>query len=204
MILAFGLGFLHALDADHILTVSSLMSSGRGHYVKRSVQFCSHWAIGHGFSIIVVGSAVIFIGVAIPHQMSQVAERVVGIMLIILGAWTSYKLYVQFSNTAWKEEEPQRYNRTTHGATLIGCMHGLAGSAPVLALIPLSQSQSPWQSLAYLLIFALAVLIAMVAFGSLFSHSLKYIGLRNELALNILRACICGACITIGFYLALA
>lgn len=200
MIVAFGLGLLHALDADHILTVSSLINTDRGSSsIKRSLRFCSHWALGHGFTILVIGVSVLILGSAIPPQMSQIAEHLVGLMLIALGSWTLYKLVKQ--NTLPSSNTSKQTGK--HGALVIGCMHGLAGSAPILALVPLSQSQSPWQGIVYLLVFVLAVLIAMLVFGSIFSHSLKLIGLRNENALTWLRFCISIACIAIGVHLAL-
>ena len=48
--LAFGLGLLHALDADHIAAVSGL--TGHRPSLKNSLRFCLRWAIGHGSVLI--------------------------------------------------------------------------------------------------------------------------------------------------------
>ena len=44
--LAFGLGMLHALDADHIIAISGL--SCQKSDKKASLLFCMRWAFGHG------------------------------------------------------------------------------------------------------------------------------------------------------------
>jgi sulfite exporter TauE/SafE len=48
---------------------------------------------------------------------------------------------------------------------LVGVLHGTAGSAPLLVLLPLSQMSSPWVGLAYLLLFGVGVFFAMLLFG---------------------------------------
>ena len=49
----------------------------------------------------------------------------------------------------------------------VGLLHGTAGSAPLLAILPLSSMASPWLGFSYLLIFGLGVFISMLLFGGL-------------------------------------
>jgi len=44
-------------------------------------------------------------------------------------------------------------------------VHGTAGSAPLLALVPLSQIGSAWTAIAYLIVFGVGVMLSMLAFG---------------------------------------
>ncbi|MEC7641644.1 MAG: hypothetical protein VYC17_05760 [Nitrospinota bacterium] len=50
-------------------------------------------------------------------------------------------------------------------AVIVGMVHGFVGSAPLLALLPMTRQGSPWIGLGYLLIFNLAVLVSMLTFG---------------------------------------
>jgi hypothetical protein len=46
-------------------------------------------------------------------------------------------------------------------STLVGAIHGLAGSAPVVALIPVTLMPNAWAALGYLAAFGVGTVIAM-------------------------------------------
>ena len=48
--------------------------------------------------------------------------------------------------------------------------HGLAGSAPVLALVPAVESSNAWFALGYVALFSLGVLMTMIVFGLGFGY----------------------------------
>jgi cytochrome c biogenesis protein CcdA len=60
-------------------------------------------------------------------------------------------------------------NHEAHTPTMVGMLHGLAGSAPALALVPLVSQGAASEQLglaaAYLIVFSLGVLLAMALFG---------------------------------------
>lgn len=193
LILAFGLGMIHALDADHIIAVSGLscQSESRNH----SLMFCLRWALGHGAALFLIGAAVILLGMAIPETLSQLAEQLVGAVLILIGLyviWDVYKkdLHLHFhqhdgmsDHAHWHEHaQPDRArlsqqvdehqhessrHQHSHAPVFVGVLHGTAGSAPLLALLPLSQISSPWAGMAYLFLFGLGVFISMLVFGGI-------------------------------------
>lgn len=178
--LAFGLGLLHALDADHIAAVSGMASHRPG--TRNSVQFCLRWALGHGAVLLLVGGGVFMLGMAIPSSLSALAESLVGVVLILIGLGIVFDLYrkrahIHFHShddlprhAHWHIHQPNtRHNEAAHqhghAATMIGALHGMAGSAPLLLLLPLGQMGSAWQGFIYLLIFSLGVVVAMLLFG---------------------------------------
>ena len=57
------------------------------------------------------------------------------------------------------------HNRANHAPILVGMMHGLAGSAPALALVPVVAHGQLWMALTYLVLFSVGVLLAMLVFG---------------------------------------
>lgn len=181
LLLALGLGMLHALDADHIMAVTSL--SCQKPDKKQSLMFCGRWALGHGAAILLVGVAVLFVGMAIPQQLSHYAESLVGVVLIALGVYVLWDIWRQrlhlhvhqhegmVKHAHWHRHadaansDGVAVHRHNHAPVLVGVLHGTAGSAPLLALLPLSQMSSPWIGLAYLLLFGVGVFFAMLLFG---------------------------------------
>lgn len=64
--LAFGLGMLHALNADHVVAVAGLAARCRS---RRAVMAANaRWAIGHGLSLWAIGAAVLLLDMAVPED----------------------------------------------------------------------------------------------------------------------------------------
>jgi high-affinity nickel-transport protein len=84
-ILAIGflLGMRHATDPDHVIAVSTIVSRERS--LAKSALIGILWGIGHTITILVVGSAIILFGLAIPARAGLTMEFCVGLMLILLG-----------------------------------------------------------------------------------------------------------------------
>jgi nickel/cobalt exporter len=175
--LGFGLGLFHALDADHIMAVSSLASSDEQIRYRRSVKqmmgFCARWAIGHASVLIALAGLFIFAQIELPPEVGQLAERLIGLLLIFLGGWILWNLSQQkLSLKTHKHDDITHIHLTqpgkkhqNHQPVLVGITHGLAGSAPVLALIPALESNSAWLGFFYVIVFSLGVLTTMLVFG---------------------------------------
>ena len=84
-ILAIGflLGMRHATDPDHVIAVSTIVSRERS--IPKAGLIGILWGCGHTLTIAIVGSAVIFFGMAIPPRTGLAMEFSVGLMLILLG-----------------------------------------------------------------------------------------------------------------------
>ncbi len=210
--LAFTLGMLHALDADHIMAISSLIGQRPGLLI--SLRFCSRWALGHGSALLLMGMLVLLLGLTIPPSLSDIFESLVGVLLSGLGAWvlwqiTRHQLHLHFHQHAeqvphahWHKRQDVGHSHE-HGALFIGVLHGLAGSAPLLALIPITQMKSPWMGLLYLLIFAVGVLATMLLFGGLLGTAITRLRQFSDRLLTALRTVIAFATIAVGINLIL-
>ncbi len=198
--LAFGLGMVHALDADHIMAVSSLASGGNK--ARRAWQYAKCWALGHGLSLSLIGACVYLLGSAIPMELSIIAEHLVGVVLILMGLYAilglrRQRLHIHFHRHdglpahAHLHAHPAGSNATAHGhvhrATLLGMLHGTAGSAPLLVLIPIASLGSPWLALLYLLVFSLGVLLAMSLFGGLLGWGIGQCLRRGPVGLKVMQ-----------------
>lgn len=209
--LAFGLGLLHALDADHVAAVSAFAGRGDGP-AKRPWRFCLRWALGHGCTLLLLGTLVLTLGIAIPPSLGRYAEASVGLVLLLMGAVLLYDIRRQslrvgfhshpglLRHAHWQRPATPS-GRHGHGATLVGALHGAAGSAPLLALIPVATHQAPWWGLLYLLLFSIAVLATMLAFGGLLGVLFSRLARWGSNALRWVRSGIAGGALLTGLYL---
>ena len=73
----------HALDPDHVIAVSTIVSRQRNAWTAAVIG--SLWGVGHTLTIMVVGGAIILFGVVIPPRIGLAMEFSVALMLILLG-----------------------------------------------------------------------------------------------------------------------
>jgi len=215
MALAFSLGLIHALDADHIMAVTTL--SGRQAGIKHSFGFCTRWAMGHGFALMLISLLVLVLGWGIPASLSDLAEQMVGLVLTLLGLWVlrdifQRRIHLHFHqhdndvvHAHWHQhaddETQDARHEHKHSATLVGVLHGIAGSAPLLALLPVSKLTSPWTGMAYVLVFGVGVFIAMLVFGGVLGRLFVFTASRGKHMINILRGLIASGSIIYGGWL---
>jgi sulfite exporter TauE/SafE len=227
LLLGFGLGLIHALDADHVMAVTALASLRPR--LSHCVGFALRWGLGHSATLLVLGGSALALGVALPPSLSEIVERMVGVVMIGLGAWVATDLlrrrgHIHFHRHAgllphahWHTHarprpdahrdaegpsapdgdrhgegrsalrghaDSHREGRAAlhghadshgerraglhghdHGAIMVGALHGAAGSAPLLALLPAVAQESALVGIAYLLVFGLGLVLAMLLFS---------------------------------------
>lgn len=209
-ILAFGLGLVHALDADHIAAVSVLSSEKSN--ANSSLVFAIQWAIGHGLMLMLMSILFFWLGQALPGLLSAIAESIVGVVLILLGVMVIYKmqrqrLHIHFHthqgllpHAHWHQHQTteKKSHQHRHKATLVGSLHGMAGSAPLLLSLPLIQSASIVNLSLYITIFSFGVLVAMICFGGLLSVVIKKLTGNGQRYLHYLRFSVAMLSIVIG------
>jgi len=182
--LVFGLllGMRHALDADHLAAVATLVSRHNrpGDALRQGVA----WGVGHTLTLLVFGSLVIWMDSMIPEQLARGLELLVGLMLVALGLDVLRRLYRDRLHVHVHSHGEQRHlhvhshraeSGTAHDpghhchphpaglplrALFIGIMHGLAGSA-ALILLALETVASPWLGMVYMGLFGIGSIIGM-------------------------------------------
>ena len=80
---ALGLGVFHALDADHIAATSNL--AGTPLKPKKLWLLCLHWALSHGLTLLLVGTAFLLLWLAVYPKLSQFTVKLVGNVFLIPG-----------------------------------------------------------------------------------------------------------------------
>src|SRR5689334_1452604 len=88
--LGFLLGIRHALDADHVVAVSAIVSQHRS--VLRSCMLGTVWGIGHTLALLAAGVALISLKFTISPGVEQALEATTACVLIILGVHVLLKL----------------------------------------------------------------------------------------------------------------
>ena len=213
--LGFSLGLVHALDADHVMAVSVLSNTKPG--LARMLQQCAHWALGHGLVLLVAGLLLFGFGVVVPEPLIWLAELLVGVFLIAMGFYCFWRFkrerivliehcHDEVMHRHWQIEGDHGHTqmpsdaRSGHAPVLVGMLHGLAGSAPALALIPVVAQGRVWSAAGYLLVFSIGVMLSMFAFGLGFGRLQQWLGQRSAVLLNRSRHLIALTSVTVGGY----
>ncbi len=132
---AVSLGFLHALEPDHMAAVTTFVS--RRPRPAEALGFGLRWGVGHSAAILLVGSALIALGIHVPEGVVAGLEFGVGTMLLGLGVWL---LWSVVHGGAHALADPDHGHDHPHGSVWVGLAHGLAGTAPLVAVVTVTVS----------------------------------------------------------------
>lgn len=187
LIAALGLGFLlgvrHALDADHVAAMSTFVSQDRS--VLRSCLRGTFWGIGHTAALLAAGVAVVAFKLQISPALEQGIERVVGLVLILLGGHVLLRTLGAVSlhrhehshggaphshvHVHVGDGDEHRHFHPWRGAPqplLMGLLHGLAGSGALILLV-LTTMPSPTAAVLYILVFGVGSTAGMLVLSGL-------------------------------------
>jgi len=195
LLLGFLLGMRHAVEADHVAAVATLVT--RTNSLWEGVKQGAAWGLGHTLTLFLFGSIVLFVANIVPERVIQGIEFAVGIMLILLGTdvlWRMMRERIHFHTHSHgtgkkhfhahshKGEKKQQHDPATHKhhhpagfpvrALLVGLMHGMAGSA-ALILLTLQTLTSPWLGLVYIAVFGVGSIAGMALFSIVISIPIR-------------------------------
>jgi ABC-type nickel/cobalt efflux system permease component RcnA len=185
-----GLGLLfglkHATEADHIVAVSTIVSQHRD--VLRSALVGVLWGLGHTAALLVMGAIVLTLRIAIPETVSGWLEFAVALMIVSLGLSALWRALrggstihihqhthdgVSHAHIHFHERQASHHAPHSHAVTkigikplIIGTIHGLAGSG-ALTLLILTQIQSTWTGMLYIVVFGVGSIAGMLVMSGL-------------------------------------
>ena len=96
LVTAYGLGFRHGIDWDHIAAITDI--AGSQDEPRRSMFLATMYAAGHAAVVFVLGVVAIAAGDLVPTSLDSAMGRVVGATLIALGTWVFVSLARQGRN----------------------------------------------------------------------------------------------------------
>jgi len=218
LLLGLLLGMRHALDADHLAAVATLVTRSRsvGHTVLQGVA----WGAGHTLTLLLFGGAVLVLGLVLPEPAALALELAVGVMLVVLGAELLYRLWrgrVHFhahrhadgaahfhahAHAGESQHDPDRHEHS-HGfplrALLVGMVHGMAGSA-ALILLSLETLRTPAWGLVYIALFGIGSIAGMAALSVVIAIPMRLTSRRLDRAHGGLSALVGLGTVLLGCY----
>jgi len=199
------LGIKHAAEADHLAAVATLAAGQKS--LAQTVRLGIAWGIGHSATLLLIGSLVLCLETSIPPRLEQALELAVSLMLVALGADVLRRLRVRqmhfhvhvhadgarhmhlhahagedVSHHASPHAHPHPVN-TPWRALAVGTMHGMAGSAALIAL-GLTAASSWTMGLLYIAVFGIGSIIGMAMLSIVISIPLRWSSARFGRFLN--------------------
>ena len=194
----FFVGMGHALEADHLAAVATMLCSGANR--RALILRGAVWGLGHTLALFVICSAVVLLGLTISGTLEAVLEFCVGVMIVVLGLQVIWRLRrerihihahehdgVRHIHAHSHAGEPASHRESAHlhrhpaplhhalfahrKALLVGLMHGAAGSAALLVLM-VATTNSPGEALAYFLVFGIGSILGMATLSAVASYPL--------------------------------
>ena len=218
LLLGFLIGMRHALEADHVAAVATLAT--RSDSFADTIRQGTVWGIGHTITLVLFGSAVLWMDNLMPQQVAMALESAVGVMLVILGFDVIRRLlrdrvhfhrhrhgrrsHFHAHSHAGESGHDDSAHSHSHAqafplrALLIGLMHGMAGSA-ALIILTLETMHSPLQGMLYMLLFGLGSMLGMALLSAVIAIPLRHSARGLTWLHNGLQLVIGVATIMIGF-----
>lgn len=189
--LAFVIGMSHALETDHLAAVSNMLTKkgGRRALMARGAW----WGLGHTLSLFAFCSAVVVLGLTVSGTVQASLEFAVGVMIVVLGAQTLWRLHRDRVHIHIHEHDGNRHlhahshkgetvphDEAPHGhshrannlkALGVGLVHGLAGSGALLVLA-VAATDSVAEALLYFAVFGIGSMAGMAAVSLVASYPL--------------------------------
>ncbi len=175
LLAGFFAGLVHVLSGpDHLAAIAPLAAKNP----QASWRAGLRWGIGHSTGVLVVGLATLLLRGLLPVDLiSRSSDRMVGALLIGIGAWTLRKALQIHSHEhahGCTQHEHFHLHPTRdhlaphahgHAAFAIGTLHGLAGSSHFLGVLPALALPSNFLAAIYLLAFGAGTVISMIFFS---------------------------------------
>ena len=152
------LGFRHGFDYDHIAAISDITSVQTNRW--RGMRLGLLYALGHAAMVAALGSAVIVFQLSLPHGIDRIAERLVGLTLLILGVyvlgslfkgdpaprsrfhlmasaarWVHWKMRSYWHDHNIPRPADKTWNYSWKSVLMIGVVHGLGAETPSQLMI---------------------------------------------------------------------
>ena len=216
--LGFVLGVRHALDADHVAAVSTLVSTHRS--LLRSCLIGTFWGAGHTAALLAAGIATMSLKLTISPALEKSFETLVAVVLVLLGAHVLLKSFSTLTLHRHRHTHDgqlhshahlhvgvqlaHEHPHLLHGARrpfLVGLVHGLAGSAALMLLV-LSTISSPLGGLLYILVFGVGSTGGMLVLSGLIGIPIVIAAGRSVMAVIVVQALAGAASLGLGLQLA--
>ena len=168
--LGFVLGLRHAIEADHLAAISTIVTERRS--LLSSLLVGALWGFGHTLALLIAGVGVLLLRYQMTDRMAHAFELCVGMMLVLLGANVLRTLAHRGASHSHDHATVASHSHSEAWLVarplLVGMVHGLAGSAPLL-LLTLAVVSSPLAAFFYIAVFGVGSMMGMAIMSVLLS-----------------------------------
>ena len=152
------LGFRHGFDYDHIAAITDITSVQSDRW--RGMRLGLLYALGHAVTVAALGSAVIVFQLSLPHGIDRIAERLVGLTLLVLGVyvlgslfkgnapprsrfhllaaaarWLQWKIKSYWHDHDIPRPDDKAWDYSWKSVLIVGVVHGLGAETPSQLMI---------------------------------------------------------------------
>ena len=185
---------LHVISGpDHLAAVTPLAISSQ----RKGWKIGLVWGIGHLLGMLLIGILFLLFKEVIPvDAISAYSEQLVAIVLIVVGLWAFYRIFKEkkkhhhphthsdgethihtYTSSAESHTHKKKIKQNTLSSLGIGFLHGLAGVAHFILLLPVLAFDTKLEGIQYIIGFAIGTVLAMTVYalilGSIASYSKK-------------------------------
>lgn len=169
------LGIKHSTEPDHIIAVATIVSKSKK--LSQSTLTGVFWGIGHTSTLFIVGMMLVLMKGQMPDKWALSLEFLVGMMLVFLGTKSVF-----FCKNKLTNKHSHAYDRSSFiKVTLIGFVHGLAGSA-AMVLLTMSTVSNEWEGALYILIFGLGTILGMLSVTTIIG--IPFVFSKKDMSIN--------------------
>ena len=174
------LGVRHALEADHLAAVATLVRDDDG----RSSLVGASWGVGHALPIVALGLGLVVLGIRPPAIVTTLFEALVGVVLLVLGGRLVWSLARGDLGTRHDHGDGDHVHLSvgdlsfgrTHlhldgDSFVVGVLHGFAGSGALVVLL-VAAAPSTSAALGFLAGFCVLSIATMAAVSALWGRAL--------------------------------
>lgn len=213
------LGLRHALEADHVAAVASLAT--RNASWREAVRVAAAWGLGHAGTLFVFGAVLVLLGAQLPEGVAIALEAAVGVMLVVLGVDVLRRIrrrrihfHVHAHGAADRHVHLHSHehghghdhphpHRSSLRALIVGCVHGLAGTAG-LVLLAVPAMSSGAQALGYLAVFGAGTIAGMIGFSLAIAVPLRFTARRLRRTTMAIELLLGATNVGLGLWIAIA
>ncbi len=181
---------LHVISGpDHLAAVTPLAISSQ----RKGWKIGLVWGFGHLIGMLLIGVLFLLFKDFIPIEaISGYSEQLVAIVLIIVGLWAFYRIFNEkkkhkhphthsdgsthihtYENTNDEHFHKKEMKQNVLSSLSIGFLHGLAGVAHFILLLPVLAFETKFEGTQYILGFAIGTVLAMTIYGFILGNIAK-------------------------------
>jgi hypothetical protein len=172
-------GVRHALEPDHLAALSTLVADKRT--PRSAAGYALAWGAGHALMLLAVGGVFVLVRTHVPDRVAASFEFAVAVMLVALGV-SALRRAIAVGRSGPAAEHVHAFATHVHAGPadhvhlrsvtlarrplIVGCVHGLAGSGALTALV-LSEMKSTVLALVCIAIYGGGAALGMATLAGL-------------------------------------